>query len=135
MKHTDNNTLNCLEKQTKQGAVFEEEVSKFRVNRKDTVSVLCIDYLKRHRGSAVDGIFGSTGWTKPAVAPKRRELKSAAGSASIHDTAEGRVTAVNHAVDIFDDRVAGMQFINKLFVIIFKDFLQYVHGIIIEQKE
>lgn len=81
---------------------------KFRVNRKDTVSVLYIDYLKRHRGSAVYGIFGSTGWIKSAVAPKRRELKSAAGSASIHDSAEGRGTTVNHAVNIFDDRAAGM---------------------------
>ena len=78
MKHAKNNTLNCFKKKTKKFTVFKEEVSEFRINGKDTVSVLNIDYLKRHRGSAVNGVFVSTGWTKTAVTPKRNKFKGTA---------------------------------------------------------
>ena len=82
---------------------MKEERSKFRVNSKNAVSVLNIDYLKRHRGSAVNGILCSTGWTKPTVTTKRNKFKCATGRTTIHDATKRRVATVNHAVNIFDD--------------------------------
>ena len=81
---------------------MKEERSKFRVNSKNAVSVLNIDYLKRHRGSAVYGILSPTGWTEATVATKRSEFESATRGASIHDATKRWVTTVNHSIDIFD---------------------------------
>ena len=76
MKHAKNNTLNCFKKKTKKFTVFKEEVSEFRINGKDAMTMLDIDYLKRHRSSAVNGIFCSTCRTKSTVATKWNEFKS-----------------------------------------------------------
>ena len=78
VKQPHDNTLNCFKEKRKKFSVFKEEVSEFRINGKDTVSVLNIDYLKRHRGSAVNGVFVSTGWAKTAVTPKRNKFKGTA---------------------------------------------------------
>ena len=78
VKQPHDNTLNSFKEKRKKFSVFKEEVSEFRINGKNTVSVLNIDYLKRHRGSAVDGVLVSTGWAKTAVTPKRNKFKGAA---------------------------------------------------------
>ena len=81
---------------------MKEERSKFRVNSKNAVSVLDIDYLKRHRGSAVYGILSSTGWTEATVATKRCKFESATRGASIYDATIRRVATGNHSINIFD---------------------------------
>ena len=43
MKHAKNNTLNCFKKKTKKFMVFKKEVSEFRINGKDTMTMLDID--------------------------------------------------------------------------------------------
>ena len=53
VKQPHDNTLNCFKEKRKKFSVFKEEVAEFRINGKDTVSVLNIDYLKRHRGTLI----------------------------------------------------------------------------------
>ena len=104
----ENNTLNGIKKKAKEFAVFQKEMSEFRINGKNTVPVLCIDYLKRHRGSAVNGVLGFTGRTETAVTPEWNEFESTTFRTTIHCTTKRRITAINHAVNIFDDRFAWM---------------------------
>ena len=136
VEHADNNTLNCLKKDRKKRTVFEKEMSQFRINGEDTMTMLNIDDLKGHGGSAVDGILSSTGWTKSAMAAKRNKFKSSTFAATIHCATKRRVTAVDHALDIFNNRLSRAQCINHFFVIISKDVLKYIaHKIIMEDKE
>lgn len=71
--------------------------------------MLDIDDLKGHGSSAVYGILGTTSRTKSAVTTKRYKFKSAAGGAAIHGATESWITTVNHALNVFDGRLAGMQ--------------------------
>ena len=48
-------------RQVKKGTIFEKEISEMIINGKDTVTVLDIDELKGHTGSAFHGILVSTG--------------------------------------------------------------------------
>ena len=108
MKQTEDNALDCLKKKAEKRSVFQKKVSEFRINGKNTVPVLCIDYLKRHRGSAVNGVLCSTGRTETAVTPEWNEFESTTFRTTIHCTTKRRITAINHAVNIFDDRFAWM---------------------------
>lgn len=76
MKHAKNNTLNSFKKKTKEFTVFKKEVSEFRINGKDTVAMLNIDYLKRHGSSTVNRVLSSAGWTESTVTTKRNKFKS-----------------------------------------------------------
>ena len=115
---------------------YRPNKSAFRINGEDTMTMLNIDDLKGHGGSAVDGILSSTGWTKSAMAAKRNKFKSSTFAATIHCATKRRVTAVDHALDIFNNRLSRAQCINHFFVIISKDVLKYIaHKIIMEDKE
>lgn len=50
------------------------------------------------------GILCSTGWTKTTVTTKRNKFESATFTATVHCTTKRRVTAVDHAINIFNDR-------------------------------
>ena len=100
------------------------------------MSVFGIDKFKGHRSSAVNGIFVTAGRTEAAFASERHKFKLAAVGAAVHGTTKSRVTAMNHTVNIFDNRTAGMQSINNLFIVIFENVLKYVaHEIIMKEKE
>ena len=64
---------------------------------------------------------------------ERDELEIAAEGAAVHGSTEGRVTAVNHLINVLDDRVTRMKDINYLLIIIFEYFLKDVHKIIMKQ--
>lgn len=66
-------------------------MSEFRINGENTVPVLCIDYLKRHRGSAVNGIHVPTGRAKATMTTKRNEFPFVAVRTVVHGTAIRRV--------------------------------------------
>ena len=108
MKHMENNTLNSFEKKAKEVAVFEEEMSEFRINSEDTVTMLCVDYLKGHRSGTINRILSSTSWTKTTMTAEWNELKSTAFTTTVHCTTKRRVTTVNHAINVFNDRFAGV---------------------------
>lgn len=87
------------------------------------MAVLDIDQLKRHIGSAFHGVFIATGRAEAAFAAERDKLELAAMGATVHGTAEGRVTAVNHFIDIFHLSFSGMKSIFNFFIMVCKDFL------------
>ena len=47
--------------------------------------------------------------------------------AGIHGTAEGRITAVDHFINVFHFRFSGMEGIFNFFIIVGKNFLKYIH--------
>jgi len=49
-----------MKETVKKGTVFEKVISEVFINGKDTVTVLDIDELKGHTGSALHGILVST---------------------------------------------------------------------------
>ena len=73
-------------------------MSEFRINGENTVPVLCIDYLKRHRGSAVNGVLGSTDRTETTMTSERNEFESTTFRTTIHCTTKRRITAINHVL-------------------------------------
>ena len=110
-KHTGNNTVNGMEKAVKQGAVIQEKLSEALVNGEDTVPMGDIEEFEDHRGSALHGIFIAASRAETAVASERDELELTAMRAAIHSPAEGRITTMDHLVDIFNDSRTGMEFI------------------------
>ena len=58
----------------KKGTIFEKVISEVFINGKDTVTVLDIDELKGHTGSALHGILVSTGRTKTTVTAERNKF-------------------------------------------------------------
>ena len=136
MKQTDDNTSDSLKKKTEKRSVFQEKMSEFRINGKDTVPVIDIDDLKRHGSSAVDGIFGAAGGAESAVTAKGNKLESTTTATAIHCATKRRIPTSDHAVNIFNDSRAGMESINHFFIMIFKNVLKYVtHKIIMNESQ
>ena len=98
-------------------------MSEFRVNGKDTVTMVRIEYLKRHGSSTVNGVLGSARWTETAVATERNEFESTAFTTTVHCTTKRRITAVNHSINVFDDRLTRVQSIKHFFIMIFENIL------------
>lgn len=92
-KHTGNDIVYRMKKAVKEGTVKEKKLPELFINGKDTMTVCDINQLKGHTGRALHGIFVSAGGTETAVASERDELKLVAVGTTIHDPAEGRVTA------------------------------------------
>lgn len=89
--------------------VVEEEMTKIFVDCKDAVTVLNLNQLKGHGGSAIHGIFISTGRAKTAVAPERNEFKIATMGTTKHGPTEGRIPTVDHFFHVFNNRLAWMK--------------------------
>ena len=92
-----------MEETVKQGAVLKEEVPELAVDGEDTVPVDAADELKGHGGSALHGVQVPTGGAEAAVAAERNEFQFAAVGTAIHCTTKGRIAAVDHLLNIFDD--------------------------------
>ena len=73
------------------------------VDGEDTVPVDAVDELKGHGGSALHGVQVPTGGAEAAVAAERNEFQFAAVGTAIHCTTKGRIAAVDHLINIFDD--------------------------------
>ena len=68
------------------------------------MSVRNVNDLKRHGGGSVNGIFHTAGRTKTAVAAKGDKFKQATIRASVHGTAIGRITTVDHFIYVLNNR-------------------------------
>ena len=68
-------------------------------------------------------IFVATGRTKTAFAAKGNKFKISTVRTAIHGTTVRRITTMNHLVDIFNDSMTRMEFVNDMFIIIGKDRL------------
>ena len=123
-----------MEEAVKKRAVFKKKTTQIFIDSEDTMSVWNIDKFEGHTGSAFQGIFISTSRTETAVAAERNKFKFATMRAGIHGTAKRRITTVDHLIDIFHLRISGMESIFDFFIIVRKDFLQYIHTTIMKQK-
>ena len=108
VEHSEDNRANSAEKAVQEVTVFKEKMSEGVVDCKDAVTVLGIDNLRRHGKGAVNRILIATGRTEAAFATERNKFKVAAFFTSPHDAAISGVSAVDHLIDILDDRIAGM---------------------------
>lgn len=108
-KHAGNDTGNGMEETVQERTVQKKKVAEIFINGKNTMTVLDIDELKRHIGSALHGIFIAAGGTKATVTAKRDKLEVPTVSTGVHSTAKRRIAAVNHLIDIFHLSFSGME--------------------------
>lgn len=80
-----------------------------------------------HGGSSLDGIESATGRAKPTVTSERDKLSMVAFWTTVKSPTEGRITAVDHLLDVFHFDIAGMASVFNFFVMIAKDLLKNVH--------
>ena len=135
VEHTENDTSDSRKKAVEEAAVFQKERPEFFCDSKDTVSVLDVDNFKRHGGGAVYGVFISASGTETAFTTKRDKLKVTTFGASVHGPTIRRVTTMNHSVDVFDNRTAGMGSIFNFFIMVNNDVLQYIHKTIMREND
>ena len=122
-KHPGYHTGDGMEEAVEERTVVKEEVAEVFINGKNAMAVWDMDEFKSHTGGAFHGIFVAAGWTKAAVTAKRDKLKFAAMGTAIHGTAEGRITAVDHFIDIIHLSISGMKSIFNFLIMICKDSL------------
>ena len=77
-----------MEEAVQEGAVLKEKIAEIFIYGKNAVSVLNIDQFKGHTGSALHGIFVSTGRTEAATTAERDKFKVLAVRAVVHRTAK-----------------------------------------------
>ena len=80
--------------------------------------VRTVDHLERHGNRALKRIKIAAGRVETAFAVEGNKLERTAGRTAVHSTTEGRIAAVNHAVDILHNDRASLQGI--------LDFLMYI---------
>ena len=98
------------------------------------MSVFDINEFKRHGSSANHRIFDTTGRAKTTVTAKRNDFQLATMGATIHGTAKGWVAAFNHFVNILHPGFSGIKRVFNYFIIVCKNFLQYIHKTIMMQN-
>lgn len=134
VEHVEDDASDRRKKTVQKRAVFQEIGSQFFGNGEDEVSVLYVDNFKRHGGGTVNGVFIAAGRAEAAFATERDKLQVAALGASIHGTAIGRVTTMNHPVYVIHNRGTGMGSIFNFFIMVTDDFLQYIHKTIMREN-
>ena len=92
-EHTGNDAGDGMEETIEERAVIEEEISKLRIDSKDTVAVDNVEQLKGHRGSAAHSVEVSTSRAETAVAAERDKFELSAMGASIHGATKGWIAA------------------------------------------
>lgn len=93
------------------------------VNGEDAVAVLAAEELEGHGGGALLAVFDTAGGAEPALAAERDELQLSALGAGIHGSAEGRIAAVHHLIDILHFNGSWMERILDDFIIVLEDLL------------
>lgn len=70
--------------------------------------VCTLNQFERHGIRAFLTVFHTAGRAEAAFAAERNEFEHPTFSTGVHGTAKGRVTTVNHLVDIADDSLSGI---------------------------
>ena len=92
-----------------------------------------VNEFERHFSGAVNAVFIATGGTKLGMAAERDKFKFTAVGTAIHGAAVGGVATVNHLINIFQNNGTWMKGVFNFFVVIFKNFLEDVHKIIMKE--
>ena len=122
-EHTGNDAGDGMEETIEERAVIEEEISKLRINSKDTVAVDNVDQLKGHRGSAAHSVEISTSRAETAVASEGNKFELTTMGAAIHGTTKRGISTAQHLIDIFYLSISGMKGIFNFFIMVVEDFL------------
>ena len=123
MEHMGHDLADSLEEAIEEGAVLQEEMPEPLINGEDAVAVLAAEELEGHGGGAFLAVLDATGRAEPALAAERDELHLAALGAGRHGSAEGRVAAVDHFLDVLHFNGPGMESILDDFKIVLKNLL------------
>ena len=123
MKHAEHNAADRMKKAVQKGAVFEEEMAKFLIDREDTVPMGAVYQFKSHVSGTFLTIFDTTGRAETALAAERNKLHVATMGTCIHGTAERGIAAVDHLRDVFHYSISGMEGILNDLVVVFEYFL------------
>ena len=67
-----------------------------------------INQFKGHRGSAIDGVHVTTSSAETTMATEWNKFKVSAFGATIHSATKGRVTTINHLINVFYNRKTRM---------------------------
>ena len=123
MKHAEHNAADSRKKAVEEGAVFEEEMAEFLVNRENTMAVSAVDQFKRHVSGTFLAVFDAAGRAETALTAERDKFHVATMGTCIHGTAKRSVTTMDHLGDVFHFNVSGMEGILNDLIIVFKYFL------------
>ncbi|VYS77197.1 Uncharacterised protein [Blautia glucerasea] len=134
MKQFQNNTSYSLKQAVEKGTVIKEKLSQVFIKGEDKMPVVAMDEFKSHFRGAVNAVFIAAGRAKFRVTAESNEFKFTAMRASIHGTTIGRIPAVNHLLNVFHNNRARMECIFNFFVMIPKNFLKYIHKIIMKEN-
>ncbi len=116
-------------------AVAEKIDAQLLWDGKDTMAMNTGNEFGSHAKRTYLIVLVAAGRTEAAVTTKSYVLEIAAVRAGIHGPAIGRISAVDHLINVFNYRRSGMQKINELFIMLFKNSLEYVHVTIMNQEK
>ena len=68
-------------------------------------------------------VFVAAGGTEPALASEGDVFEISAVRAAVHCAAVGRIAAMDHLVDVFNNSGPGMRFVKDMFIIVSKNRL------------
>lgn len=98
-------------------------MSELFIDGEDTVAVAAAEELKGHGGRAFLAVFCTAGGAEPALAAERNKLHFTAVGTGIHGSAEGRVAAVYHFINVVHFNSPGMECILDNFIIVVENLL------------
>ena len=134
MEHTEHNGADGIEQTIQTGTVIQEKLTEFFRDRKNAMAVVAVDQFACHGSCPFPGVKVAAGRTETGMAAKRDKVKMTALRTTIHGTAEGGVTAVDHLINVFDLRRTGMKSIEYFFIMIAEYFLKDVHKTIMKKS-
>ena len=122
-KHPRYDTGDGMEEAVQERTVLKKKVTEIIINGKNAMAVMDIDKFESHTGGAIHGIFVAAGRAKAAVTAERNEFEVSTVRTTVHGATKGRITAVDHLIDIFHLGFSGMKSIFNFFLMVCKDSL------------
>lgn len=104
----------------------------FLIDGKDTVAVVAAEEFKGYGGEEFLAVLDTAGRAEAAFIAKGNELHFSAVGTGIHSTAKGRVATVDHFFDVLHLNDPMVERILNNFIVVSKNLLQDVHGIIMQ---
>lgn len=123
IKHTKDNISDRVEETVQERTVLKEVNTKFFRDSEHAVSVNAGNELAGHMERPKLIVLVTAGRTETAFTTERDKLHFATTRTCKESPTKGRIAAVNHLIDIFNNRRARMELINNLFIIIAKNGL------------
>ena len=126
-EHTQDDAAYSMEKAVKECAVFQEKIPQVFIHGKNTMPVLDVYQFKGHISSPLHSVFVATSWAETAFAAEWDKFKLPTLWTAVHGAAKGRVSTVDHFIDILHFGFAGTESIFNFFIMVCKNFLYDIH--------